>query len=366
MTVEQYNQNNFSGLESGLDDFDAGDLNLPRLRILHAEGKFYNPQTEEEFDSLDCVILGFVKQRVMFDPVFSDDKVSEGPWCKSNDFVNGFPGEEFPWENSTRDQSVLTVTPKGNSTMPCKGCNFQEWGPRNPKTNKSTPPACNELHSYVVLYFNHASQAYFPAVVSFKSSSLKASQAYLQGFKTSGRPTFTVFTNISLTKFRKGMVQYSVAKFSITGDTPQENWLDYSAQTAAAREALRAEPQRFDDEDSNNNSNSQPAPQAPPAAPTPNPWEAPSDQDLIQGEVVQQAQAQPAPPAAPPAPSTAPPAPPAPPMPAPVAAHPAPTQAAPAASHAPQGRTRPPAAPAAPAPAVPQGGVDEDDDGMPF
>ena len=72
----------------GLEDVGVGDVIIPRLRIVHDEAVFENNLTKDRYETLDVILLGLAKQRIMW-----DDEVGEGdkPMCKSPDFEHGFP-----------------------------------------------------------------------------------------------------------------------------------------------------------------------------------------------------------------------------------------------------------------------------------
>ena len=110
----------------GTEDVSAADFGIARWKIDHNEGIFVNNQNHFAYEAIDVVLLGLVKQRVMFDKEVSEE--GSDPQCKSNNNVEGFPGEDFPWHLYTFGQQ-----PEG-STLPCASCNFSQWGARDPKT----------------------------------------------------------------------------------------------------------------------------------------------------------------------------------------------------------------------------------------
>ena len=89
----------------GLEDVDAGDITVPRLKIVHAEGVFQDNLSNAKFAELNVILLGLVKQRLMWDVEVEDDAK---PLCKSADFDHGIPSDSFPWEASGLVKAALT------------------------------------------------------------------------------------------------------------------------------------------------------------------------------------------------------------------------------------------------------------------
>lgn len=358
----------------GLEDVDASDLVIPRLLIDHKKGVFVNNLSKEEFPALTVVILGLVKQRILW-----PEKLDEGdkPMCKSPDFVHGFPrwGEgipktkQFPWAKSNFDPAnaiPIEEEPSrkypngwdshGYPTLPCDSCVFTQWG--KDEDNKSVPPPCSEQHTYPLRYYT-ADGDWVTALFTIQRSAIKNSKTYINSFAQIKQPMFTVYTELSLRQESKAGNEFSIPEFKRGVQSDRNAWEEYGQLLRSLREFVRQAPRRQDDEEQpepSNNDNTGP-------------------DNTVQGQVVEEPPA-PTPPAPPtpqatePAAQPAAAAPPAPPTAAPP--QPAPTQPAPAAAAppAPPAPPRPPAPPApvpaaAPAAATPTQGEESPSD-LPF
>lgn len=63
----------------GLEDIGAGELTVPRLEIVHEQGVFRDRNSKAEYSTLNCIILGVVKQRIMWDKTVDD---GDKPQCR--------------------------------------------------------------------------------------------------------------------------------------------------------------------------------------------------------------------------------------------------------------------------------------------
>jgi hypothetical protein len=297
----------------GLEDVGVGDVVIPRLQIQHKEGTFLDNLSKATFASLKVVLLGLVKQRIMW-----DDEVNEGdrPKCKSPDFEHGFPnvnydgktppGKQFDWKVSNFNPEDYPAENglNGLVTLPCTNCIFKEWD----KGDWKQPP-CSEQHTYPLLYSPDEGASWQPALLTVQRTGIKPSRQYISSFAQAKTPMFTVFTEIGLTQQKRGSVDYSVPWFKRHEATDRNAWPEFASQYRAIREFIRQPPRRLDEEETvstDSNVNTAPAPAAGPTPPaTP-----------------------PAPPAAPAAPPAAPAAPAQPTAPAAEAPTPAPVAAA--------------------------------------
>jgi hypothetical protein len=372
MTVEPHGGGAVAGYEEdfgnlGLEDVGAGDLVIPRININHDDAVFVNSLTKEEFPALTAVVLGLVKQRIMWPPKLEDDSK---PRCKSPDNTHGFPNMNengprknlFPWAQSNyspEQAQPLELDPdstypsgwssNGHLTIPCDGCVFSKWG--KDEDGKSTPPPCTEQHTYPILYMVAQGEGeeplWIPALFTVQRSAIKNSKAFINGFAQSRQPMFTVYTGLTLRHESRAGNEYAVPEFKKLSPSDRNHWGEYANQLRSIREFIRSAPRPTEVEEdgsapaSNENT-------APPAAATPTPPAA-------------AAPAPPAPPAAPPAPPQAPQAPTPP-------ASPTPTQAAPPTPPAPPAPPAAPQPPSAPqsAPAAPSQNGDADPSDLPF
>ncbi|MEU4066698.1 hypothetical protein AB0F25_30670 [Streptomyces wedmorensis] len=410
------------GLETGLDDLSIDDIPTPRILINHADGAFYDNQMEVQRQQFIGIILGSVKQRIMWDANLEDDG-TDVPKCKSNDGRTGLPNmdptsdRQYPFDESSFDRNLVPIDPDLNrAVLPCSNCVFTSWSGQGNKT----PPRCSEVENLVVMFDAYGTGELQPAFMPMKKSAIKTTRVYLARFKQKGVPAYSEFTHFSLESRMRGKNPYAVPIFQSAGPTNPEYWQDFSKNYKVLREmAHRVRPleggadtgvqQQFEEPAQQYSTHQQAAPQnyAPPApAPSPAPvYQAPLQQQppvqavaqsvvssppqapiqappVVPVTPVQQpateapAPVAPAPPAPPvqyqqPAPPPPPPPPvvvqaPAPPPPAPPAPQPTPVPApvAPTPAPAPVAQAVPEApAPAAQQPTAPwQGGTNSDSD----
>lgn len=340
----------------GLEDVGASDLVLPRLQIDHDNNVFVNSLTKETFPALTVVILGLVKQRIMWpDDIEDGDK----PMCKSPDAIHGFPrfgdnvpkSKSFPWDESnytTANLEVVELEPgednshpegwssNGYGTIKCDACVFAKWGKN--ADGKNTPPPCSEQHTYPLHYMvqhEDGSVDWIPALFTVQRSAIKNSRSYINSFAQARKPMFTVYTGLTLRHESRGKVKYSVPEFKQMSPTDRDMWGEYGNNMRQIRTFVRSAPRRQDDDGAqppvSNNENKPPAATAEPPAAEP----------------------------------TAPTAPPAPP-----AAEEPPTPPAPTAPASPPSPPKPPSPPVSPQPttsaAPPPASGDDDDEGLPF
>lgn len=279
----------------GLEDVSQSDVAIPRIKILHKEGLFEDSLTNQKFDKLTGVLLGMVKQRIMFHP-----QVDEGdkPQCKSPDFEHGFPNsseetkpqKRFPWAESNFDRATarpLTLATDGYDSnglvaLDCGSCVFAQWGA------DKTPPRCAEQHTFPIMYDTTGEGILTPALLTIQKTGIKPSRNYISGFAQRKTPMFTVYTEITLETFTRGSVTYSVPKFRQLGPTNRDDWADFSDRMKGIRSFVRQAPRNRDESEDapvapSDNTNTAPAaapapapqPATPAAAPQPTPAPAP-------------------------------------------------------------------------------------------
>jgi len=271
------------GLETGLDEFGIEDAVIPRITIVHKEGRFKDSLSNQEFESITCIILGLVKQRSLWHPT-----VDEGDWpmCRSMDHNTGFPNlsDEQPkekrfdllWDKAGFDPKDFPAGDDGMVRLPCASCGLKEWG-SHPDGKK---PYCSEQFTLPILYDPDGDGIWVPAIVTFQKTALKGLKAYLSSFARSKSAAFQAVTEISLRMEKKGSTDYSVPEFKKVGTTEEENWLEYSTNYRTMANFLRADPGSRDDSES-----SAPATKAPEAKEEPKADD--SDSDVVDAEVVE-------------------------------------------------------------------------------
>jgi len=237
----------------GLEDVEATDLVIPRLRINHQEGIFEDPLTNTNYEDLNCVILGLVKQRIMW-----DDEVGEGdkPLCKSPDHDHGFPqlsedlpkDKRFPWARSNFSADSFSPDPElnGHIALPCSQCIFQLWDQGDWKQ-----PPCSEQHTYIIMFDpsgENDDSGLSPALITFQRTGIKPSRKYLSSFKQANQPMFVVRSTLSLQKLSRGSVTYSVPVFTRGDKTDSEMWGGFAQTVKGIRDFIRQPPRSADDE----------------------------------------------------------------------------------------------------------------------
>jgi hypothetical protein len=135
-------------------DFDMSELKIPFLRLASGmtpevkERKANEGQWllsgHEPVDSVEFVVTGVTRFREY------RDSVTQETYCRSGDGVIG----------------------KGAPGGICAKCPLAQWGERDPKTGKGTPPACNAGFSYTIYSLTHQQ----PAILSLRKTAIAAAK----------------------------------------------------------------------------------------------------------------------------------------------------------------------------------------------
>ena len=223
----------------GLEEVEATDLVMPIIRINHTAGMFTDNLTNEEFESVDCVVLGLVKQRILW-PAEPGDS-GEPPLCRSYSFTTGVPNGDA-WTKDVISASGFSRTDvEEASELNCANCQLKEWG-SHPKT---PGPWCNEQYTFPLLVLRPddddetGTMGASPAVISFQRTGIKPSKTYVSGFVQAKKPLYTAITRLTLSHQRKGTVEYSVPRFAKIDDTDPVDWARYSEAFASIRDFLK-------------------------------------------------------------------------------------------------------------------------------
>lgn len=231
---------------TGLEDFDTTkDAVMPRLSIVHKEAVFKDNLSGEKFNTIKVVLLGLVKQRILWDTEVDDDAK---PMCKSVNFTEGNPDPKtFPWQASGFDPASYPA-PEGDGqiALPCTACALKEWG-TNPQGGKT--PWCAEQHTFPLLMdINGDGSVWTPALFTVQKTGIKPSKTYLTSFARTKTPTYTVVTQLSLTAQKRGQTDYAVPSFAKVGNTEQSDWPMYAQQYRSIREFITV-PRQMDKSD---------------------------------------------------------------------------------------------------------------------
>lgn len=354
------------GAPEGLEDFGTEDRVMPMLRINHQNAKFVDALSNQEYDSLDVILLGLVKQRVLWPAQMKAEEDSEPPLCRSYNFKEGHPArpeilangteyDRFPWD--------ATQFTKGESEiLPCTQCPLKDWGSHPTRD----APWCSEQHTFALVIPQEDGNM-VPCLFQIQRSGLKPSRQYLSSFANANQPLFTVHTKITLEAKKMGSNPFAVPKFSRSGAVDEGYFPEFSTMYRNIREYLQTPRTRDEDEadDGMTTEVQTPVAQAPQQAPTPPAPAAPAPAAEQAAPAPQQAA-----PAAPQQPAEAAPAPQA--APAPAAPQAAPQ---PAVEETPEPAPQPAPAPATPsiggatapgAPTPEPAAASTDDDEIPF
>ncbi len=220
---------------TGLEDVEATDLALPRLSIDHDDGQFVDSLSGERHDQITGVILGLVKQRVLWPPEMGEENAP--PLCRSYDFHHGRPGEKFPWQASGFDSDEFDGQDATDTVLPCAACRLKEWG-SHPQRDT---PWCAEQHVYPIVMESG------PALLTVQRSGMKSSRAYLSSFARTKTPLYTALTTLKLSGNRRGKVNYYVPTFAKTGPSNQDDWPEYASTYRSIRDFLQTPRTRDDD-----------------------------------------------------------------------------------------------------------------------
>jgi len=227
----------------GLEDIDESDMTIPRITIDHEGGVFVDSQTNERFGEIDCILLGLVKQRVLWPPTPGAD--GEGPMCRAVNYTTGAP-DPAKWvvkHNgiTAQAQSGFTFEEVQAGNLSCANCGLKEW---ESHPNNSTP-WCNEQFTFpIIRILEDGSRA--PALISFQRTGLKPCKSYVSGFKQAKRPLYTAITRITAVHQRKGTVEFVTPSFSKVSDSDPTEHPSFSRSLAQIRTFITT-PRTFED-----------------------------------------------------------------------------------------------------------------------
>lgn len=220
----------------GLEDFDTSrDLVMPILKVDNETGELVDNLSKERTSKLECVVMGYVKGRVLWPAEMGED--IKPPLCRSYDFALGFPSDDFPEKASgltlVQDQPPL-----------CEQCSLKEWG-SHPKNETAW---CTEQWHFVLL--TEAGGGWAPIQFTVQRSGLKDARAYMSGFRRRNTPPFFNTTVISLDARKRGTVKYAVPQYRLGPPTPIDLHEEWKDEYRRIREWLRTpRAQKTDDDE---------------------------------------------------------------------------------------------------------------------
>ena len=247
-----------------LDELHDDEIPTPRIVVDGKTCQFVNSDTSERYDDLEVIILGLVRNRVMWDRN-ATPRDGMTPLCRSNDAVTGRPNisddipvkEQFPWKKSNFTRSELPVEPNTDQPLaPCKDCVFAEWG------NDNERPPCDERLTLPVFYKDSFGK-WATGILTFKGAGFRATTRYLGAIKARKQQSFMFRTKITLEPQRSGEVDYATPKFERLGLSDPgmverdgkkiaQNWIDSFNAFEQIKDFLRRAPRvaedRYEDE----------------------------------------------------------------------------------------------------------------------
>lgn len=281
----------------GFDEYSAAEMSLPRMQMRKKNGGiFVHSVTGEEYDGetgLDIIFVMPIRQRTYWKPGFDSDAEDKTPRCRSNDFHQGFPNvtskdpeNHFDFNNTpfTLEQAMGQANPDGLPMLSCDDCPMSQWrdNPSNPRKRK--PPLCGEITTFPIYWRPHGVEGFEweTAIMSFGSSALKNTKAWVQKFYTKRKPMYTEIAHVTTQQASNGGNDFVVPIYKSLAATEVGMWAELSESAEEMAPLLRADPvlrentAKPDAPVSNVNTPAaqpvvyeQPAPQ--PAAPTPAP-----------------------------------------------------------------------------------------------
>lgn len=240
----------YDDLDTGLDEFGLEDAVIPRLQIEHKRAVFVDSLSNQEFPKITVVVLGLVKQRILWHHLIDNSGDRLGPMCKSNDHETGFPNfwpgseadvpkdKRFPWEKSNFSPDDYKPDEDGQVALPCERCDLKEWG-SHPDGKK---PYCSEQFTLPILFDPFGEDNWVPAILTIQKTGLKPLRSYLTAFKRGQAPAYTKVTEITLSQQSRGSNEYCVPQYRTVGDTDQDRWREFSVSFSQMRNFLREPP----------------------------------------------------------------------------------------------------------------------------
>ena len=130
---------------SGYEDFDSNDLIIPRVKIVQptsrkgTAGKFLMNLTDEEFSSMDIIVIKATRSRVLW----GDDLEAQEPLCKSSNFLVPDASIEEPIS-----LACAIYTQKGDLRVLDVLCEKAKW-------INNERPDCNQSYNLLCLTGEH-------------------------------------------------------------------------------------------------------------------------------------------------------------------------------------------------------------------
>ncbi len=180
----------------GLEKFDAGDLVIPRYKIVQPTSKegnpgtFRNNLTNEKTPKLDIVVLAASKGRVCW-----SDNLEEDPICRSSDGVHPSDDIEYPVN------AICGNKENGKRFEPV--CQNAMWGEKNER------PLCNSVINLLCL----SKEDLVPFFISLHGTQLKPVRALLSAIALRRKGLYEYGATMSLKETSNTKGKYFVVQF---------------------------------------------------------------------------------------------------------------------------------------------------------
>ncbi|URG17425.1 hypothetical protein Mbo2_055 [Rhodococcus phage Mbo2] len=201
---------------------------FPFMKINHKRAWFENPDGERIGSTLDAVILGQLRSRIMWPGQFGS---GERPVCKSDDSVTGTPLENFPW-----NESKFAEVESNKLGIPCEECSFKEWDKDFGRAR------CQETWTIALLVVQNGNVSDTPWLLNFTSSGITTLRDYFRPMIEQKTHPFNYVTRIKLHAVAKGDSKWSKPEFARLGDTSYEQHNFYVGLLRQVKKELRPAP----------------------------------------------------------------------------------------------------------------------------
>jgi len=243
---------------TGLEDFNASDMRMPRLSIDHEKGGFVDSlNPDNAMPEIQVIPLGLIKQRVMWPALMTDDGGDSNPMCKSVDHNTGYPNitstdqrELFPWQASGWNPNDFPRDDVQRIVLPCNSCRLKEWK-SHPDGKKTW---CSEQYAMPLLYapvdpsFTLQQEPTILALYTAQRSSINSAKAFFAGMVRQQKPAFAFRARFTLKREQRGKNTYYVPLMTVIGSSGQDDWPAYAASYTEVRAYLTQPPRVRDDQ----------------------------------------------------------------------------------------------------------------------
>jgi hypothetical protein len=180
----------------GLEQFDTGDLVIPRFKIVQptskegTPGRFKNNLTNEEIDKLSVVVLAASKGRVCW-----SENLEEDPICRSGDGL-------LPSDNVESPVNSICGTKENGKRFEAV-CPNAKWGDNNER------PLCNEVINLLCV----SKDDHVPFFISVHGTQLKPVRAYLSALGLRKKSLYEYQATMSLKETSNQKGKFFVVQF---------------------------------------------------------------------------------------------------------------------------------------------------------